>query len=277
MEKIYQIKVDDIDESKFRTRFIFDDAKDIELEESIKESGIINPIVVKQEKRGYSLIAGFRRLKVAKKLNMANIPCIVKDIDDEKAYNESVIDNIHRETYHPIDEANVYNDLKSKRVIKNNVEIAKILKVSEARISQKLSLLALEPDVKRKIGITISETHGLQLLRLEEPKVQVKVASLIEKNDLSVNQLKNRIDKYLASKGKGEKGAETQLKEDIKKDTKKKSLKRKINENIEVIVKKDSFSLVINVDNKETIEKVLEKLDIKELKHIIKTIREKMI
>lgn len=278
MEKIQQLKTNEIDEAKFRSRFIFDEKKDAELEDSIKNSGIINPIIVKQEKKGYSLIAGFRRLKTAKKLNMSSVPCIVKNIDDDKAYNESIIDNIHRETYHPIDEANVYNELKAKNAFKSK-DIADILKISEARVSQKVSLLSLAPEVKKKIGEVLTETHGLQLLRLEDQKVQIKVACLIEKNGLSVIQLKNKIDKYLASKGetkKSEKDAQEELKESVK-EGKKKSLKRKINDNIDIVVKENEYVMNINVSVKESIEDILETIDVKEIKHIVKTIREKMI
>ena len=103
--EIVQIKITDIRSNPYQPRKIFDEEALNELASSIKEHGIVQPIIVKKSIKGYELVAGERRTKAAKIAGLETVPAIVKDFDDEEMMEIALIENIHRENLNPIEEA----------------------------------------------------------------------------------------------------------------------------------------------------------------------------
>ena len=201
-EQNQSVKVIDI---KFITangsqpRKFFDDSKIAELSLSIKEHGIIQPLIVKKDSDDkYQIIAGERRWRAAKLAKINKIPVIVKDFAPEIALQIALIENIQREDLNAIEEALAYKELKEKYKLTQGVLATKLGK-SRTSITNIMRLLNLDKRVQDYIieGV-ISEGHGKVLLALEGEE-QYKVAQKIIDDDLSVRSVENFI-KHLKSK-----------------------------------------------------------------------------
>ena len=180
-------------------RKFFDDAKIAELSLSIKEHGIIQPLIVKKAAGDkYQIIAGERRWRAAKLAKVKEIPVIIKEFAEEVALQVAVIENIQREDLNAIEEALAYRELKEKHDLTQEVLASKLGK-SRTSIANVMRLLNLDKRVQDYIieGV-ISEGHGKVLLSLEGEE-QYKVAQKIIDDDLSVRDVENFI-KYLQTK-----------------------------------------------------------------------------
>ena len=112
LEKIYkQIDIEKISANENQPRTVFDDEKIEELAASIKENGLIQPIIVRKYNRGYQIVAGERRYRASKLAGLKTVPCVIKDIDDKQVDTLAIIENIQRENLSPIEEANAYKTL----------------------------------------------------------------------------------------------------------------------------------------------------------------------
>ena len=112
LEKVYkQIDIEKISANENQPRTVFDDEKIEELAASIKENGLIQPIIVRKYNRGYQIVAGERRYRASKLAGLKTVPCVIKDIDDKQVDTLAIIENIQRENLSPIEEANAYKTL----------------------------------------------------------------------------------------------------------------------------------------------------------------------
>ncbi len=167
----------------------FDEDSLTELVASIKEKGFIQPVVVRKSADGYELIAGERRLRAAKKLNLETIPAVVKDISDRASLELALIENIQRDDLNPLEEAAAYQMLVDKFQITQE-EISKTVGKSRPYISNMLRLLKLPKQVQRAIGSgQITYGHGKALLEIENIDEQIKLLKQIISMSLSVREL----------------------------------------------------------------------------------------
>ena len=195
--KVVDIKL--IEANSEQPRKFFDDSKIAELSLSIKEHGIIQPLIVKKDALGkYKIVAGERRWRAAKLAQLREIPVIIKDFTEREALQIALIENLQREDLNAIEEALAYKELKEKYKITQEV-LAVTLGKSRTSITNVMRLLNLDKRVQEYIieGV-ISEGHGKVLLALEGEE-QYKVAQKIIDDDLSVRDVENFI-KHLQSK-----------------------------------------------------------------------------
>ena len=195
--KVVDIKL--IEANSEQPRKFFDDSKIAELSLSIKEHGIIQPLIVKKDALGkYKIVAGERRWRAAKIAQLREIPVIIKDFTEREALQIALIENLQREDLNAIEEALAYKELKEKYKITQEV-LAVTLGKSRTSITNVMRLLNLDKRVQEYIieGV-ISEGHGKVLLALEGEE-QYKVAQKIIDDDLSVRDVENFI-KHLQSK-----------------------------------------------------------------------------
>ena len=203
LEDKYQgVKVIDIKLIKANSdqpRKFFDDSKILELSLSIKEHGIIQPLIVKKDiDSKYQIIAGERRWRAAKLAKINEVPVIIKDFAPEVALQIALIENLQREDLNAIEEALAYKELKEKYKLTQEVLATKLGK-SRTSITNVMRLLNLDKRVQEYIAEgVISEGHGKVLLSLDD-KEQYKVAQKILDDSLSVRDLENFI-KNLKSK-----------------------------------------------------------------------------
>lgn len=182
------LKLDEISPSKFQPREIIDPEKQRELMLSIKEKGVIQPVIVRPKGDGYELIAGERRLRAAKELGFSQLPAIIKDVKDDEALEISLIENIQRQDLNPIEEAHAYQRLIDEFSLTQEVASQKVGK-DRASVANTLRLLKLPEKIKEEICLgRISMGHAKAILMLETKEAQLELCIKIVKRGLSVRE-----------------------------------------------------------------------------------------
>ncbi|MCQ2968676.1 MAG: ParB/RepB/Spo0J family partition protein [Clostridium sp.] len=174
-------------------RKLFDDEKILELAESIKHNGIIQPIILRKLDNKYVIVAGERRWRAAKLIGIKEVPSIVMDLTDKQVMEISLIENIQRQDLNSIEEANAYKNLISEFNMTHD-ELSKRLGKSRTTITNTMRLLNLSEGVKQYLieGV-ISEGHGRVLLSINDDKLQCEVAQKVIDDKLSVRELEKFI------------------------------------------------------------------------------------
>lgn len=174
-------------------RKTFDDEKIAELAQSIKEHGIIQPIILNKKDEYYVIVAGERRWRAAKLLGLKEVPSVVMDLTDKDILEISLIENIQRQDLNPIEEALAYKKLLSDFNLTQE-ELSKRIGKSRVAISNIIRLIALCDTVKQYlIDEVISEGHGRALLAITDPKLQSEIAQRVIDEKLSVRELEKLI------------------------------------------------------------------------------------
>ena len=182
-------------------RKAFDDEKIAELAQSIKEHGIIQPIILNKKDNYYVIVAGERRWRAAKMLGLKEVPAIVMELTDKDILEVSLIENIQRQDLNPIEEALAYKKLLSDFDLTQE-ELSKRVGKSRVAISNIIRLTGLSDTVKQYlIDEVITEGHGRALLAIEDSKVQCEIAQKVIDEKLSVRELE-RLIKFLKTEKK---------------------------------------------------------------------------
>ena len=189
--EIVEIKISEIRSNPYQPRKIFDEEALNELASSIKEHGIVQPIIVKKSIKGYELVAGERRTKAAKIAGLETVPAIVKDFDDEQMMEIALIENIQRENLNPIEEAMAYDSiLRSSNITQD--ELAKKFGKSRSYITNSLGLLRLPDDTKKYVEDNkLSMSHARALSKLEDNDQINRLANKIVNENLNVRTIEN--------------------------------------------------------------------------------------
>ena len=190
---ITDIPLNEIRSNPYQPRKSFNEESIQELAESIKEYGIVQPIIVKKAVKGYELIAGERRTKAARVAGLETIPAIIKEFDDQEMMEIALIENIQREDLNPIDEALAYENI----IRLNNMtqeEFARRFGKSRSYVANMLGLLKL-PDATKKLvqENKISMGHARALSKLSDEEKINSLADQILKDNLSVRDIENII------------------------------------------------------------------------------------
>lgn len=180
-------------------RATFDDNGISELAQSIKEVGLIQPLIVRRAANGtFELIAGERRLRAVKKLGLDKVECIVQShVENEQSAMMALVENLQREDLHFLEEAQCYEALL-KTYSLTQEELARKLGRSQSSIANKLRVLKLSPEVKRAMkDAALSERHARALLRLPSDENRLAVIKKIGEQNLSVKETEKLVDKTL--------------------------------------------------------------------------------
>lgn len=187
-KEIVEISVEDIIPNRFQPRLTFDEEALKELADSIREHGIIQPLVVRKLQDKYEIIAGERRYKAATLIGMQKVPCIVMNLNDNESAEVAVIENIQRKEMTPLEEAKSFKKILDKGYLTQE-ELAKKMGKSQSNIANKLRLLNLDDVVQDAIlNGKISERHARSLLKLESKQDQRNVLTEILEKRLTVRQ-----------------------------------------------------------------------------------------
>lgn len=202
------LKTSMLEPNKDQPRKTFDDEKIAELAESIKQYGIIQPIIVSKKDDYYQIIAGERRWRAAKKAGLKEVPVVIKDYTDKEIAEISLIENIQREDLNPIEEAQSYKQLIEDYNLTQE-ELAQRVSKSRTVITNAMRLLKLHPEVQQMlIAGEISAGHARALLGLEKPEQQLKLAKDIVEKSLSVRQTEDLVKVFSETKPKKKKETE---------------------------------------------------------------------
>jgi len=191
--EIIYVQTEQIRPNPFQPREEFNQEHITELAQSIKEKGVIQPLLVRRRGDSYELIAGERRLRASKSLGLKELPVIVKEVDDKDSLEFALIENIQRESLNPIEEAHAYQHLIDKFQVTQE-KISEGLGKARTTIANTLRLLKLPHEIQDEMKKgRISFAHGRALLEVEDENRQRKLTQEIISRGLSVRELENVI------------------------------------------------------------------------------------
>lgn len=183
-----KIKITEIEPNREQPRKKFDEDALLELAESIKQFGVIQPLIVQKRGDYYEIIAGERRWRAAKMAGLKEIPVIIKDYTNQERVEISLIENIQREDLNPIEEAHAYKRLLNEFSLKQD-EVAERVSKSRTAVTNSMRLLKLDDRVQQMvIDDMISTGHARALLSIEDKELQYTVANRIFDEKLSVRE-----------------------------------------------------------------------------------------
>ncbi len=254
-DSVRKVDINKVEPDKNQPRFNFDEDALEELSASIKQYGVLQPLLVKKFANRYTIIAGERRWRASKLAGLKEVPIIINDGSNEEILEISLIENIQREDLNPIEEALAYRRLKDEFNLKQD-EIAEKVNKSRSTITNSLRLLKLDDKVIEMISADmISSGHGRTLLGLDDSSKQLEVANRIFDERLSVRETEKLIKNINSGKStkKAEKSELSLALKNLQDELVKKfGTKVSIKEN-----SKDGGKLVINYYSNEDLVRII--------------------
>ena len=200
-----KLKISEIEPNREQPRKSFDEDGLIELSESIKQFGVLQPILVQKKDDYYEIIAGERRWRAAKLAEIKEVPVIIKDFTEQEVVEISLIENIQRESLNPIEEAHAYKRLMEEFHLRQD-EIAERVSKSRTAVTNSMRLLKLDDRVQQMVVDEMLTTgHVRTLLALENKELQYNTAMKIFDEKLSVRETERLVKEILNPKVKKEK------------------------------------------------------------------------
>ncbi len=191
--QVLNVPIEDIIPNRFQPRLNFDEQSLNELAASIKEHGIIQPLVLRRLNDKYEIIAGERRYKAAKIAGLTSVPAVIAQMDDNTSAEVAIVENVQRKDLSSIEEAKSYKALLDKGYLTQE-DLAKKMGLSQSAISNKLRLLTLPEEVQNAIMEgKISERHARSLLQLESADAQKEWLNKIIDERITVRDLDTRL------------------------------------------------------------------------------------
>jgi ParB family chromosome partitioning protein len=189
------VKTMSILENRLQPRQNYDESKLEDLKASIKEKGVLQPILVRRHEEGYEIIAGERRLRAAKAIGLEEVPVIIKNVTDREALVLALVENIQREELNAIEEA-----LGFKRLLEEfqftQEAVAEAIGKDRSTVTNLLRLLRLPEEIQKQVAdAELSMGHARALLGLEDASIQKKMAKVIIDRGLSVRQVEDLVKK----------------------------------------------------------------------------------
>ena len=245
------ISITDIQKNPYQPRKEFDGEKLDELAQSIKENGVIQPIIVRQSPViGYEILAGERRYRASLLAGLRSIPAVVKQLSDQEMMVQSIIENLQRENLNPIEEARAYESLVEKGF--THAEIADKMGKSRPYISNSIRLLSLpEPILSEVESGKLSQAHARSLVGLNKEQQDYFFQRIIEE-DISVRKLEALLT---------EKKQKKLQKNDYFIQNEEEQLKKILGLDVEIkLSKKDSGKIIIAFSNQEEYSRIINSL-----------------
>ena len=245
------ISITDIQKNPYQPRKEFDREKLDELAQSIKENGVIQPIIVRQSPIiGYEILAGERRYRASLLAGLMSIPAVVKQLSDQEMMVQSIIENLQRENLNPIEEARAYESLVEKGF--THAEIADKMGKSRPYISNSIRLLSLPDAILSEVeNGKLSQAHARSLVGLNKEQQDYFFQRIIEE-DISVRKLEALLT---------EKKQKKQQKNDHFIQNEEEQLKKLLGLDVEIkLSKKDSGRIIISFSNQEEYSRIINSL-----------------
>ncbi len=254
-EDVKEINIDELRSNPYQPRKVFDEEKINELAKSIKDYGLIEPIIVKKSIKGYEIVAGERRTLAAKKAGLTTIKAIIKDFSDEEMMSIALLENIQREDLNVIEEANAYKKMIDVLRVTQE-ELAEKIGKSRSHVTNILGLLKLPKKVQDLVlNEKLSMGHARCLSKLSDEKLIFDLAEMIIAKSLSVRQVEDLISVSDYEK-------KTPIKKTKETDEGHMHLQSVLREKIGTLVKVNKKNIVIPFENDKDLERILEILNI---------------
>ena len=203
--RVVELPVDLLSPGPYQPRWEADDVEG--LSASIREHGVLQPLLVRKGSGGYEVVAGHRRLRAAREAGLRSVPAVVAECSDAEAAVMALVENLQREALSPIEEAEAY-----RRILEEfhwtQEQLAAKVGLSQATVANRLRLLRLPGEIREALhGGVITERHGRALLRLENEEEMRRVFKLVVEGDLRVQEVE-RLVEDLVGGGRRESGGE---------------------------------------------------------------------
>lgn len=196
-DKVVMVKIAEVEPSRKQPRKQFDEDALLELAESIKQFGVLQPLLVQKKEDYYEIIAGERRWRASKLAGIKDIPVMVKDFSDQEAVEISLIENIQRENLNPIEEAAAYKRLMEEFHLKQDT-IAERVSKSRTAVTNSMRLLKLDERVQQMlIDEMLTTGHARALLAIEDKELQYAAAVKVFDEKLSVRETEKLVKDVL--------------------------------------------------------------------------------
>ena len=252
-EGVAHIATSLIKDNRLQPRQNYDEAKLADLMASIKEKGLLQPILVRQAGSGYEVIAGERRLRAARKLNLEQVPVIVKNVTDREALVLALVENIQREELNAIEEAQGFKRLIDEFQFTQET-VAESIGKDRSTITNLLRLLRLPLEIQEQVAANkISVGHARALLSIEDAKTQKELAQKIIAKSLSVRQIEDLVKSHGApvskKKSAGAKDRDIQILEE--------ELRRILGTKVNVEDRKNKGKVVIEYYSLDDLDRIL--------------------
>ena len=254
------VKITMVEPNREQPRKNFDEDSLLELAESIKQFGLLQPILVQDRKTYYEIIAGERRWRAAKMAGLKEVPVIIKDLTDQEIVEISLIENIQREDLNPIEEALAYKRLLTEFNLKQD-EVAERVSKSRTAVTNSMRLLKLCDEVQQMIiDDMISTGHARALISIEDPEQQYTIAQKIFDEKLSVRDVEKLV-KNLNTPPKSKKVVQTNKALEVIYQDMEEKLKQALGTKVVISSKGEgSGKLEIEFYNHDDLEKIADKL-----------------
>ena len=192
-DEVVQLYLDDIIPNRFQPREVFDERALKELAVSIREHGVIQPIIVRKVNGKYEIIAGERRYKASALAGLTKIPAIVRDLDDKESSKVALLENLQRKNLNPIEEARTYQKILEIDQMTQE-QLAKTMGKSQSAVANKIRLLSLPEEIQDSLlKEEISERHARTLLNIPDVQKQKEMLKKVIDNKMSVKNLEDEI------------------------------------------------------------------------------------
>src|SRR5215211_2507195 len=233
-EEMVEIDIDLIEPNNFQPRTSFDEERLEQLAQSIRANGIIQPLLVRRlSSDRYQLVAGERRWRAAQRAGLHRVPCVVKEIPEDKMLELALIENIQRQELNAIEEAQAYKRLIETLGLTQEM-VAQRVGRDRTFITNYLRLLRLPDDIQRMVEAEqLSMGHARALLGVDEPEIQRKLAKEVSEKGLSVRQTERAIKRIVEGE---ETETVTAIKEDPNFKAAEDKLRRKLSSKVHILV-----------------------------------------
>ncbi len=246
----------DLEPNRNQPRKTFDEDKILELADSIKQHGILEPLIVTKRGDSYLIVGGERRWRAAKKLGLKEVPVVIKDLTDEQVAELSIIDNLQREDLNSIEEAIAFKNLIDQYSYTQDQVADKISK-SRVYVTNSLRLLKLSDKVQEMvIQELLTAGHARALLAVTDPEQQAEMAMQVVDNDLNVRET----EKLVKNLGKKNPGKSNSSIDAVYAEVSEKC-KQALGTKVEVTSKGDGVGVIqIEFYNNDDLEKIIERI-----------------
>ncbi|EKF1515764.1 ParB/RepB/Spo0J family partition protein [Staphylococcus aureus] len=259
-EQIKQIDISDIKPNPYQPRKTFDENHLNDLADSIKQYGILQPIVLRKTVQGYYIVVGERRFKASKIAGLKYVSAIIKDLTDEDMMELAVIENLQREDLNAIEEAESYQRLMTDLKITQQ-EVAKRLSKSRPYIANMLRLLHLPKKIADMVKDgRLTSAHGRTLLAIKDEQQMLRLAKRVVKEKWSVRYLENHVNelKNVSSKSETDKVDITKPKF-IKQQER--QLREQYGTKVDISIKKSVGKISFEFDSQDDFVRIIEQLN----------------
>ena len=248
------LKTNLIQDNSLQPRTNYDNEKLNDLKASIKEKGVLQPILVREKNGQYEVVAGERRLRAARALDLDEVPVIIKDVTDQEAFVIALVENIQREELNPIEEAEAYRKLIEEFSYTQEA-VAQSVGKDRSTISNLLRVLKLPIEIRRSVyNGDLSVGHARALLSVEIPSERDRLFVLTKKKGLSVRELENLAQSK--SKG-GSRRASSQATKDRDVIALEEDLQRTLGTKVRLMLQKKRGKIVIEYYSLDDLDRII--------------------